>query len=219
MTFPQTNRTKLKRLPKRGHFDHETVYGILDEGFICHIGFVVDGHPVVIPTGYARAGDKLYVHGSQASRMLRTLANGIDACVTVTLIDGLVLARSAFHHSMNYRSVVVFGRALLVEDPEEKMSALVALSEHIIRGRWNDVREPTELEMKLTTVLSLSLEEASAKIRTGPPVDDEEDYSLPMWAGVLPLKLTTGEPINDPRLPDEIDVPDYVKNYKRGSTS
>ncbi len=215
MTFPQTNRTKLKRLPKRGHFDHETVYGILDEGFICHIGFVVDGHPVVIPTGYARAGDKLYVHGSQASRMLRTLANGIDACVTVTLIDGLVLARSAFHHSMNYSSVVVFGRALLVEDPEEKMTALVALSEHIIRGRWNDVREPTELEMKLTTVLSLSLEEASAKIRTGPPVDDEEDYSLPMWAGVLPLKLTTGDPINDPRLPEGIDVPDYVKNYKR----
>lgn len=219
MTFPQTNRTKLKRLPKRGHFDHKTVYEILDEGFICHIGFVVDGHPVVIPTGYARVDDKLYVHGSQASRMLRTLANGLDACVTVTLIDGLVLARSAFHHSMNYRSVVVFGRATLVDDPEEKMTALVALSEHIIRGRWNDVREPTELEMKLTTVLSLSLEEASAKIRTGPPVDDEEDYSLPMWAGVLPLQLTTGEPINDPRLPEGIDVPDYVKNYKRGSTS
>lgn len=215
MTFPQTNRTKLKRLPKRGHFDRETVYGILDEGFICHIGFVVDGHPIVIPTGYARVGDKLYVHGSQASRMLRTLAGGIDACVTVTLIDGLVLARSAFHHSMNYRSVVVFGRATLVDDPKEKYDALVALSEHIIRERWNDVREPTELEMKLTTVLSLTLEEASAKIRTGPPVDDEEDYSLPMWAGVLPLKLVAGEPINDPRLPDEIPVPDYVKNYKR----
>ena len=215
MTFPQTDRTKLKRLPKRGHFDRETVYGILDEGFICHIGFVVDGHPVVIPTGYARVDDKLYIHGSQASRMLRTLANGLGACVTVTLLDGLVLARSAFHHSMNYRSVVVFGRATLVEDPEEKMSALFALSEQIIRGRWNDVREPTELEMKATTVLSLTLEEASAKIRTGPPLDDEEDYSLSMWAGVIPLKLAAGEPINDPRLPDDIPVPDYASNYKR----
>src|SRR5689334_6880893 len=164
MTFPITDRTKLKRLPKRGHFDRETVYKILDEGFICHIGFVVDGHPVVIPTGYARVDDKLYIHGSQASRMLRTLANGIDACVTVTLLDALVLARSAFHHSMNYRSVVVFGKASLVEDRQEKMSALFALSEQIIRGRWNDVREPTELEMKQTTVLSLTLDEASAKI-------------------------------------------------------
>ena len=215
MTFPQTDRTKLKRLPKRGHFDRETVYGILDEGFICHIGFVVDAHPVVIPTGYARVDDKLYIHGSQASRMLRTLANGIDTCVTVTLIDGLVLARSAFHHSMNYRSVVVFGRAMLVEDPQEKMSALLALSEHFIRGRWNDVREPTELEMKQTTVLSLTLDEASAKIRTGPPLDDEEDYSLPIWAGVVPLRLTAGEPVNDPRLPPNVPVPDYATNYKR----
>ncbi|HEX6045650.1 MAG TPA: pyridoxamine 5'-phosphate oxidase family protein [Pyrinomonadaceae bacterium] len=215
MTFPQTDRTKLKRLPKRGHFDRETVYGILNEGFICHIGFVVDGRPVVIPTGYARVDDKLYVHGSQASRMLRTLADGVDACVTVTLLDGLVLARSAFHHSMNYRSVVVFGRAMLVDDPEEKMAALLALSEHIIRGRWNDVREPTEVEMKQTTVLSLTLEEASAKIRTGPPLDDEEDYVLPMWAGVLPLKLMAGEPIDDPRLPEGVPVPEYVKNYER----
>src|SRR5687768_11867666 len=215
MTFPQTDRTKLKRLSKRGHFDHETVYAILDEGFICHVGFAVDGKPVVIPTGYARVENKLYIHGSQASRMLRTLAGGVDACVTVTLLDGLVLARSAFHHSMNYRSVVVFGRATLVEDPEEKMTALIALSEHIIRGRWNDVREPTDVEMKLTTVLCLPLEEASAKIRTGPPLDDEEDYVLPMWAGVLPLKLTAGEPINDPRLPENIPVPDYVRNYKR----
>jgi nitroimidazol reductase NimA-like FMN-containing flavoprotein (pyridoxamine 5'-phosphate oxidase superfamily) len=215
MTFPQTDRTKLKRLPKRGHFDRETVYGILDEGFICHVGFAVDGKPVVIPTGYARVDDKLYIHGSQASRMLRTLADGVDACMTVTLLYGLVLARSAFHHSMNYRSVVVFGRATLVEDPSEKMAALLALSEHIIRGRWNDVREPTDLETKLTTVLCLPLEEASAKIRTGPPLDDEDDYSLPMWAGVLPLKLSTGEPIADPRLPAGTPVPDYVKNYKR----
>ena len=215
MTFPQTDRTRLKRLPKRGHFDREIVYAILDEGFICHVGFAVDGKPVVIPTGYARVEDRLYIHGSQASRMLRTLAGGVDVCVTVTLLDGLVLARSAFHHSMNYRSVVVFGRATLVDDPEEKMAALVALSEHIIPGRWNDVREPTDVEMKLTTVLRLPLEEASAKIRTGPPLDDEEDYSLPMWAGVVPLKLTAGEPINDPRLPENIPVPDYAKNYKR----
>jgi nitroimidazol reductase NimA-like FMN-containing flavoprotein (pyridoxamine 5'-phosphate oxidase superfamily) len=215
MTFTTTERTKLKRLPKRGHFDRETVYGILDEGFICHVGFAPEGRPVVIPTGYARVDDKLYIHGSQASRMLRTLAEGVDACVTVTLIDGLVLARSAFHHSMNYRSVVIFGRATLVEEREEKMAALLALSEHIVRGRWAEVREPTEQEMRQTTVLEMALIEASAKIRTGPPLDDEEDYALPVWAGVLPLKLETGEPVKDPRLPEGIDVPDYVSNYKR----
>ena len=215
MTFAQTDRTRLKRLPKRGHFDRETVYGILDEGFICHVGFVLEGQPFVIPTGYARAGDKLYIHGSQASRMLRALSGGVAACVMVTIIDGLVLARSAFHHSMNYRSVVVFGRATLVEDREEKLAALVALSEHIIRGRWAEVREPTEQELKLTTVLSMPLVEASAKIRTGPPLDDEDDYALPMWAGVIPLRLEAGEPINDPRLSDEIEVPDYARNYRR----
>ena len=215
MTFTQTERTKLKRLPKRGFFDRETVYAILDEGFICHVGFAPEGQPVVIPTGYARVDDKLYIHGSQASRMLRTLSGGIDACVTVTLIDGLVLARSAFHHSMNYRSVVIFGRATLVEDAEEKLAALLALSDHIVRGRWADVREPTEQELRQTTVLSLPLEEGSAKIRTGPPIDDEDDYALPVWAGVLPLKLETGDPIKDPRLPEGIKVPDYVRNYKR----
>jgi len=215
MTFTQTERTKLKRLPKRGHFDRETVYGILDEGFICHVGFAPEGKPVVIPTGYARADDKLYIHGSQASRMLRTLSDGVDACVTVTLIDGLVLARSAFHHSMNYRSVVIFGRATLVEEREEKLAALLALSEHIVRGRWADVREPTEAELRQTTVLTLPLVEASAKVRTGPPLDDEEDYALPIWAGVLPLRLETGEPVKDPRLPERIEVPSYILNYKR----
>jgi nitroimidazol reductase NimA-like FMN-containing flavoprotein (pyridoxamine 5'-phosphate oxidase superfamily) len=214
-TFPQTSRTNLKRLPKRGHFDRDIVYAILDEGFICHIGFVVDGQPFVIPTGYARVDDNLFVHGSQASRMLRTLANGVDACVTVTLVDGLVLARSAFHHSINYRSVVVFGRATLVEDREEKDRALFAFSEQVIRGRWNDVREPTESELKQTTVLRLPLTEASAKVRTGPPIDDEEDYSMSTWAGVIPLRLVAGEPIADPRLPAGIDVPNYVMNYKR----
>ena len=215
MTFAQTDRTKLKRLPKRGHFDRETVYGILDEGFICHVGFAPEGQPFVIPTGYARVDDNLYIHGSQASRMLRKLSGGLDACVTVTIIDGLVLARSAFHHSMNYRSVVILGRATIVEDPDEKLTALVALSEHIIRGRWVDVREPTEQEMRATTVLSMALEEVSAKIRTGPPLDDEEDYALPVWAGVVPLKLEAGEPIKDPRLPDGIEVPEYACNYKR----
>jgi nitroimidazol reductase NimA-like FMN-containing flavoprotein (pyridoxamine 5'-phosphate oxidase superfamily) len=215
MTFPQTERTKLKRLPKRGHFDRETVYAILDEGFICHIGFSVNGSPFVIPTGYARDGDKLYIHGSQASRMLRSLAGELDACVTVTIVDGLVLARSAFHHSMNYRSVLVFGRATIVDEPQEKYTALVALSEHIVRGRWADAREPNEEEMVQTTVLCLPIEEASAKIRTGPPLDDEEDYAMPIWAGVVPLKLVAGEPINDPRLPAEIPAPDYAKHYKR----
>jgi len=215
MTLIQTERTKLKRLPARGHFDRETVYGILDEGFICHVGFAPQGQPVVIPTGYARVDNKLYIHGSQASRMLRTLSGGVDACVTVTIIDGLVLARSAFHHSMNYRSVVIFGRATIVEDREEKIAALLALSEHIIRGRWSEVRGPNEEELVLTTVLSLPLVEASAKIRTGPPLDDEEDYALPVWAGVIPLKLEAGAPIKDPRLPDGIEVPDYARNYTR----
>jgi uncharacterized protein len=215
MTLLQTERTKLKRLPKRGHFDRETVYGILDEGFICHVGFAPQGQPFVIPTGYARVDDKLYIHGSQASRMLRTLSGGLDACVTVTIVDGLVLARSAFHHSMNYRSVVIFGRATIIEDRTAKMAALVALSEHIVRGRWADVREPNEEEFIKTTVLELPLVEASAKIRTGPPLDDEEDYALPIWAGVIPLSLQAGEPINDPRLPEEIEVPDYARKYKR----
>lgn len=215
MTFPQTDRTKLKRLPKRGHFDRETVYAILDEGFICHVGFAVEGQPFVIPTGYARVDDKLYIHGSQASRMLRSLSNGLDACVTVTIVDGLVLARSAFHHSMNYRSVLVFGHATLLDDPKEKYDALVALSEHIVRGRWADVREPNEQEMVQTTVLCLPIDEASAKIRTGPPLDDEADYALPMWAGVIPLKLVAGDPINDPRLPAEIPIPEYAAHYKR----
>jgi uncharacterized protein len=215
MTFTPTERTKLKRLPKRGHFDRETVYGILDEGFICHVGFAPEGQPFVIPTGYARVGDKLYIHGSAASRMLRTLSTGVDVCVTVTIIDGLVLARSAFHHSMNYRSVVIFGRATLVEDSEEKMAALLALSEHIVRGRWADVREPNEQELRATTVLELPLIEASAKIRTGPPLDDEEDYEMSVWAGVIPLRLVAGEPLADPRLIDGVEVPAYAREYKR----
>src|SRR6185503_18130331 len=215
-TLPQTQRTTLKRLPKRGSHERETVNQILDEGFICHVGFAVDGLPFVIPTGYARADDKLIIHGSQASRMLRALKTGIDVCVTVTLIDGLVLARSAFHHSMNYRSVVIFGRAVPIEQREEKLAALFALSEHMIPGRWQEVREPSEAELQQTTVLSLPIDEASAKIRTGPPLDDEDDYAMSVWAGVLPMQLITGDPIADPRLPPNIEVPDYVSAYRRG---
>jgi nitroimidazol reductase NimA-like FMN-containing flavoprotein (pyridoxamine 5'-phosphate oxidase superfamily) len=215
MNFPQTERTTLKRLPKRGVFDRELVYKILDEGFICHVSFCLDGQPVVIPTGYARVDDQLFIHGSQLSRMLRTLSTGIDVCVAVTLIDGLVLARSAFHHSMNYRSVVVFGRAALVEDRAEKLAALFSFSEHVVPGRWNEVREPTESELKATTVLSLPLTEVSAKVRTGPPIDDEEDYAMNVWAGVVPLALTAGTLIPDPRLPESIGKPDYILNYSR----
>jgi nitroimidazol reductase NimA-like FMN-containing flavoprotein (pyridoxamine 5'-phosphate oxidase superfamily) len=213
--LPQTSRTTLKRLPQRGHYDRELINQILDEGFICHVGFAVDGQPFVIPTGYARAGDSLIIHGSQASRMLRTLGQGIDVCVTVTLVDGLVLARSAFHHSMNYRSIVVFGRATVVDDPDEKLAALRALSDHMIPGRWDDVREPSESELQQTTVLSLPLTEASAKIRTGPPLDDEEDYGLPVWAGVIPLRLLAQDPVGDPRSGPNSEAPKYAAEYAR----
>lgn len=211
----QTERTRIKRLPKRGHYDRETIYPILDEAFICHVGFAVEGQPYVIPTGYARIDDDLYIHGSSASRMLRNLAEGIDVCVTVTLIDGLVLARSAFHHSVNYRSVVILGKAELVEDAEEKNRALEAFTEHVIPGRWAEIRWPNELELKATSVLKLAINEASAKVRTGPPVDDEEDYAIGVWAGVLPVRMTKGDPVSDERLSSEISVPDYVSNYER----
>jgi uncharacterized protein len=215
MDFTRTPRTTLKRLPKRGSYEREVIDRILDEGFICHVGFIADGQPFVIPTGYARVEDKLIIHGSQASRMLRALGQGIDVCVTVTLIDGLVLARSAFHHSMNYRSVMVFGRAEIIADREGKLRALFALSEHMISGRWRDVREPSEEELKQTTVLSLPIEEGSAKIRTGPPLDDEEDYALPVWAGVVPLKVVADAPISDRRLPSNTPIPRYAARYSR----
>ena len=209
----QTERTRVKRLPNRGAYDRETIYAILDEAFICHVGYVMDGQPYVIPTGYARIGDDLYIHGSSASRMLRNLAQGVDVCVTVTLVDGLVLARSAFHHSINYRSVVVLGKATLVEDPAEKDKALEAFTDHVIPGRWPEIRWPSELELKATSVLKLPIEEASAKIRTGDPKDDEEDYDMDIWAGVLPLKLVPGEPIDDGRLKTKIPVPEHVSRY------
>jgi uncharacterized protein len=213
--FTPTERTRVKWLPDRGKYDAETVHKILDEGFVCHVGFIVGEQPFVIPTNYGRVGDTLYVHGSSASRMLKTLAGGIPVCITVTLVDGLVLARSAFHHSANYRSVVILGKAVLVDKPEEKMAALEAFTEHVMRGRWKDVRPPTELELKATTVLSLPLVEVSAKVRIGPPKDDEEDYALPIWAGVLPLPVTPGAPIPDPRLNAGLEPPENVRKYSR----
>src|SRR5579862_5606619 len=211
--FTPTPRTKVQRLPDRGKYDRETVHAILDQGFVCHVGFVVEGQPFVIPTNYARVDEVLYLHGSSASRMLKTLSGGVNVCVTVTHVDGLVLARSAFHHSVNYRSVVALGVAHLIEDPEEKMRALEAFTNHVMPGRWNDIRIPTDQEMKATSVLALALNEVSAKVRVGPPKDDEEDYSLPIWAGVLPLKMTSGRPEPDPRLTAEVPIPAHAQRF------
>ena len=214
--FTPTERTQVKRLPDRGKYDAETVHAILDAAFVCHVGFVVGEQPYVIPTNFGRVNDTLYLHGSAASRMLKTLTGGIPVCVTVTLVDGLVLARSAFHHSVNYRSVVILGRATLVEKPEEKMNALHAFTEHVMRGRWKDIRPPSDLELKATTVLALPLAEVSAKVRTGPPKDDAEDYALPIWAGVLPLPIVPGAPIPDPKLNAGLEPPENVRKYSRG---
>jgi nitroimidazol reductase NimA-like FMN-containing flavoprotein (pyridoxamine 5'-phosphate oxidase superfamily) len=215
-TINPTERTRLRRLPARGDFDRATIYRILDEAFVCHVGFTIDGCPFVIPTGHARVGDNLLIHGSAASRMLRAMAWEADVCVTVTLIDGLVLARSAFHHSMNYRSVVILGKARVVEDEQEQLEALRAFTEHIVPGRWTEVRQPTAKELKATLVLSLLIDEASAKVRTGAAVDDEADYALDVWAGVIPLRLAAGVPIDDPRLKEGIAVPPYASTYERG---
>ncbi len=214
-TMPITPRTQVKRRSQRGNYDRAVIHQILDEGLICHVGFIVEGQPFVIPTAYGRIDDQIYIHGSPMSRMLRSLQLGIEVCITVTLLDGLVLARSAFHHSMNYRSVVIFGTARLVETPAEKMAALKAFTEHIIRDRWSAVRPPTAPELAGTLVLALSLEEASAKLRTGPPVDDEADYALPVWAGELPLRLVADAPINDPWMVPVVAVPDYIQRYDR----
>lgn len=217
MSEPSTpsTRTRVVREPHRGVYDRSTAYQILDEGFICHVGFVVDGQPFVIPTGYGRAGDNLYIHGSAASRMLRRVDEGIAVCVTVTLLDGLVLARSIFNHSMNYRSVVILGTARAVTDAKEKLEALRLLSEHILPGRWAESRQPNEKELKATLVMRLPIEEFSSKVRQGPPIDDEEDYAFPTWAGVVPLTLVAGEPIDDARLMPGITAPEYARGYTR----
>ena len=212
-----TQRTRIVREPQRAVYDRDAVNQILDEAFLCHVGFAVEGQPYVIPTSYGRDGDTLYIHGSAASRMLRNLDKGVPVCITVTLLDGLVLARSVFNHSMNYRSVVVLGIATLVDDPAEKLAALRALSEHIIPHRWDDSRQPNEKELKATSVLRLPITEFSAKVRVGPAIDDEEDYSFPTWAGVIPLDVTVGAPIRDNRC--EQDLPAYLKNYSRKKKS
>jgi uncharacterized protein len=212
-----TPRTRIVREPQRAVYDRDAVNQILDEAFLCHVGFAVEGQPYVIPTSYGRDGDTLYIHGSAASRMLRNLDKGIPVCITVTLLDGLVLARSVFNHSMNYRSVVVLGTAILVDDPAEKLAALRALSEHIIPHRWDDSRQPNEKELKATSVLRLPITEFSAKVRVGPAVDDEEDYSFPTWAGVIPLDVTVGTAIRDDRC--EQELPAYLKNYSRPKKS
>lgn len=210
-----TQRSQVKRLPQRADYELQTIYNILDEGLICYVAFVVNNQPFVIPTAYGRINDKLYIHGSPASRMLRSLVGAIEVCVTVTLLDGLVLARSAFHHSMNYRSVVIFGKAEIVGAESEKLEALQAFTEHVVPGRWDEVRQPTRQELCGTLVLQLPITEASAKVRTGAPNDDEADYNLPIWAGVLPLKLVAGNPIADSRLQSGIEIPAHVTNYSR----
>ena len=214
-TTPPTERTRVVRESHRGAYDRETIYKILDEGFVCHVGFAVDGQPYVIPTLIARVGDAIYFHGSAASRMLRNISQGLDVCVTVTLTDGFVLARSVFNHSMNYRSVIALGKAILVDAPEEKLEALRAFTEKILPGRWNDARQPNEKELKATSILRLPLTEVSAKIRSGPAEDDAPDYALPVWAGVIPLHLAAAAPIRDERCDPAIPTPSYVAGYKR----
>src|SRR6202140_3429598 len=214
-SFTPTERTRVVREPHRGAYDRETIYKILDEGFVCHVGFAADGQPFVIPTLYARVGDAIYFHGSAASRMLRGAASGVAVCVTVTLTDGLVLARSVFNHSMNYRSVVALGTATLVEGAEEKVAALRAFTEKILPERWGDARQPNEKELKATSILRLALSEVSAKMRTGDVQDDEEDYALPVWAGVLPIRLAAGVPLRDERCDPGLAVPTAVTNFDK----
>jgi nitroimidazol reductase NimA-like FMN-containing flavoprotein (pyridoxamine 5'-phosphate oxidase superfamily) len=210
---PASDRTRVKREPERGAYDRGQIDAILDAGLVCHLGFIHDEHPFVIPTLYGRVGDEVYVHGSSASRMLRTLKGGVDACLTVTLVDGLVLARSIFNHSINYRSVVVLGNAIEVNDPDEKRRALEVFSDRILPGRWSEVRPPTELELRATSILRMPPDEASAKLRVGPPKDEEADYELQVWAGVIPLTLVAGEPVADPRLSVDMPQPAIPARY------
>ncbi len=214
-----TDKTKVKRSPKRGHYNRATIDQVLDNSYVCHIGFVHEGYPVVIPTLYGRKGDQVFIHGSNASRMMKDLSEGINLCLTVTKVNGLVLARSAFHHSMNYESVVLFGKATLIEDEEEKMEALKAVSDNILPGRWEESRLPSEKEMKATRVLKIPIEEASAKIRTGPPVDDKEDYKLDIWAGVVPIHQVYGNPIADELLKEGVPLAKSVEGLNFGMES
>lgn len=213
--FAKTEKTSIKRLPKRGHYDRETIYRILDEALICHVGFAEAGQPFVIPTNFARIDDTIVLHGAKASRLLKHVEAGHPVCVEATIVDGLVLARSVFHHSVNYRSAVVFGRGRPVTDVQEKLAALEAVTEHIVPGRWKEARLPNQKELNATSVVSIRIAEASAKVRLGPPVDEEEDYTLPVWAGVLPLQEMPSSPIRDERQSETVTLPDYVARYSR----
>lgn len=213
--YTRSAKNRIKRLPKRGHYERETLYSILDEALICHVGFAESGQPFVIPMNFARLQDTLVLHGAKASRLLTHIANGNPVCVEATIVDGLVLARSVFHHSVNYRSAVVFGCGRMVEEPGEKLAALQAITEHLIPGRWNEARLPSRKELNATTVVSIKIDEASAKIRVGPPVDDEQDYSLPVWAGILPLEEIVLPAIPDEHLLPEVPVPEYMLRYSR----
>jgi uncharacterized protein len=208
-------KTTVRRLPQRAVYDRVVIDQILDEGLVCHVGIVEDGQPVIIPMAYVRIGERIVLHGGNASRVMRTLAGGVETCITVTLVDGLVLARSAFHHSMNYRAVVLFGTGAPIEDPKEKLDALRRLMERLTPDRWQQVRSPTERELKQTLVVAVSIQEASAKIRSGPPADDEEDYTLPVWAGVLPLRLATSAPVADPDLAPDIPFPPHLGHWEK----
>lgn len=213
--FDVTGRNKIKRMPERGRYDRETVYPIIDEALICHVGIVDGGQPIVIPTIHARINDSIVLHGAKASRLLKYVGAGHQVCITVTHVDGLVLARSVFHHSMNYRSAVIFGSGYVIEDPDERREAMQAITEHLIPGRWDDSRQPTSKEDKATAFVKINIDQASAKIRTGPPGDDDEDYELPIWAGVIPVQQMYLPPEPDPALRDGIELPDYVKDYSR----
>jgi uncharacterized protein len=213
--FTKTDKNRINRLPQRGNYDRETIYRILDEALICHVGFVEKRQPYVIPINFARVKDTIVLHGAKASRLLKHISAGHPICVTATIVDGLVLARSVFHHSVNYRSVVLFGKGHLVEDEQEKLAVLEAVSEHLIRGRWKEARLPNRKELNATRVVSIKIDEASAKVRVGPPIDEQEDYALPVWAGVLPLQERPLSPIRDELLLEDISLPEYIAQYSR----
>jgi uncharacterized protein len=212
-TIAATERTRVKRLPKRASYDRDAIHSILDTALVCHVGFAIDGQPYVIPTLHVRIDDRLYIHGSAASRMLGTAADGTPIAVTVTHIDGLVLARSAFHHSVNYRSVVILGNATLVTDPAEKLAVMKGLIDHVAPGRWDHIRHPNEKELAATSVLSIPIVEASAKLRSGDPLDDDADYAMPVWAGQIPFTMNTSKPVADARLDASTPVPAHVAGY------
>jgi nitroimidazol reductase NimA-like FMN-containing flavoprotein (pyridoxamine 5'-phosphate oxidase superfamily) len=216
-TFPKTARNKVKRLPERGHYDAATIYPIVDAALICHVGFVLEGQPFVIPTLHARQDDTILLHGAKGSRLLRHIQSGGQVCITITHVDGIVLARSVFHHSINYRSAVLFGTGALIVDAQAQLQALEAFTERLIPGRWQDARQPNALELKQTMVIAVQIESASAKLRTGPPGDEAEDYDLPVWAGVLPLRQSAGAPLADPQLKPGVELPDYIRDFDRRS--